>query len=189
MSEDKKIEIKKENIKEKTPEGNKKARELVVRRENPFSLFQEMDRLFDDLNSRFFDDFYWPFNRRRRPLTLEIMRNEPLFRTPLANISEEKDFFNITAELPGLDKADIDITIQDDHLEIKGELKEEKKEEDKDGSLIRREYKSSSYYRCFNLPENIDKDKIDASLEKGLLKIKIPKVEPKKPEKKKIDVK
>ena len=163
-------------------------RELSVRRENTFSLFQQMDRLFDDLTGSIWND-WWPFGYpKRRPLGLIIRDDEPLFRTPLSNIHESEDHFDITAELPGLDKGDIEITIQDNMLEIKGEVKEEKKEE-KDGELVRREYHSSSYYRAFNLPENIDSDKIEANLEKGILKVTIPKVEPPEPEKKKIEVK
>ncbi|MBN1801475.1 MAG: Hsp20/alpha crystallin family protein [Candidatus Lokiarchaeota archaeon] len=178
MSEDNKIEVSKKD---------KKDREMTVRRESPSSLFQQMDRLFDDLRSSFLDDFYFPF-RRTRPLSLIIRDDEPIFRTPLANITQDDKFFNITAELPGLDKGDIEITIQDGNLEIKGELKEEKKEE-KEGELIRREYHSSKYFRSFALPEYIDENKIEANLEKGILHLKIPKVEPPKPEKKKIDIK
>ena len=147
-----------------------------------------MDRLFEDLNRNFMDDWIWPFGSRRRPLSLVISENEPMFRTPLANINEDEKNFMVSAELPGLDKSDIEITVHDGNLEIKGEIKEEKKEE-KEGELIRREYHSSSYYRAFSLPENIDEDNIEANLEKGILTIKIPKVEPVVPEKKKIDIK
>ncbi len=189
MTDKEKIEVKKKETKSEENKEGKKSRELTIRRENPFSLFQEMDRMFDDLRSNFFDDFWLPFGRRRyRPLSLAIKDDEPLFRTPLSNISESKDAFNITAELPGMDKADINMTIQDGMLEIKGEQKEEKREE-KDGQLVRREYHSSSYYRAFSLPENIDTDKIEANLEKGILSVKIPKVEPPKPERKKIEIK
>jgi len=87
-----------------------------------------------------------------------------------------------------MDKANINLTIQDGVLEIKGEQKQEKREE-KEGQLVRREYHSASYYRAFNLPENINTEKIDANLEKGVLTVKIPKVEPPKPEKKKIEIK
>ncbi|MFX1376314.1 MAG: Hsp20/alpha crystallin family protein [Promethearchaeota archaeon] len=189
MTEGNKIEVKKEKkTKEEDKEG-KKSRELSVRRESPFSLFQQMDRLFDDLNRNFFEDWYWPFRgRRRQPLSLIISENEPIFRTPLANINEDNENFIISAELPGLDKGDIEITLQEGKLEIKGEIKEEKKEE-KEGKLVRREYRSSSYYRAFSLPENIDNDKVDANLDKGVLTIKIPKVEPPEPKKKKIEIK
>jgi HSP20 family protein len=181
MSEKEKIEV----SKKQTINGNKKdAREITIRRDSPFSLFQEMDRFFDDM----MDDFMWPFGRRtRRPLGLIIRDNEPRFRTPLANIHETEKQFSITAELPGINKGDIELTIQDGVLEIKGETEEVKKEE-KEGQLIRREYRSSKYYRCFNLPEHIDENNIEANLEKGILNINIPKVEPKEPEKKKITI-
>ncbi len=186
MSKDK-VEIKKKENEGK--KDDKKSHELSMRRENPFSLFQEMDKLFDDVSRAFFDD-RWPFDsRRRRPFGLVIREDEPMFRTPLANISETKDNFMISAELPGMDKGDLEITIHDGMLEIKGEHKEEMKEEGKKGELIRREYRSSSYYRAFNLPEYIDENKIEANLEKGILSVKIPKVEPPKPEKKKIEIK
>ena len=181
MSEKEKIEVSK---KEMTNGDKKDAREIVIRRDSPFSLFQEMDRFFDDM----LDDVWWPFGRRnRRPLNLILRDNEPRFRTPLANIHETDKTFNITAELPGINKGDIELTIQNGVLEIKGESTEEKKEE-KEGQLIRREYRSSKYYRCFNLPEHIDEDKIEANLEKGILNVTIPKVEPKEPEKKKITI-
>ncbi|MFX1241942.1 MAG: Hsp20/alpha crystallin family protein [Promethearchaeota archaeon] len=185
MSE--KIDVKKKEKSKEAKKEDQKSREITVRRESPFSLFQEMDRLFNDMQRNFFED--WPFGfKRQRPFSLIIRDDEPIFRTPLSNITESDGFFNISAELPGLDKRDIEIAIQDGTLEIKGELKEEKKEE-KEGELVRREYRSSSYYRCFTLPDNIDENKIDASLDKGILTVKIPKVEPVVPEKKKIEIK
>ncbi|MFO8017583.1 MAG: Hsp20/alpha crystallin family protein [Promethearchaeia archaeon] len=160
-----------------------KSREIAVRRENPFSLFQEMDKLFDELSRNFFD-----FPRRRRSFDLGIPEEGPIFRTPLSNITETEDNFEISAELPGLDREDIEVTIHDGNLEIKGETKEEEKEEE-EGEVVRREYRSSSYYRAFSLPENIEEDDIDAHLEKGVLKVSIPKAELPEKEKKKIEVK
>ena len=187
MAKDDKIEVKKKKAEEK--KEDKKSREISVRRENPFSIFQEMDQLFDEVQRSFSDDWYLPFSRRRyRPLLLKVSDDEPVFRTPLANVTEDDKNFNISAELPGIDKGDLELTIQDGMLEIKGEHKEEKKEE-KEGQLVRRECFSSSYYRAFSLPENIDENKIEANLDKGILKITIPKVEPPKPEVKKIEVK
>lgn len=169
--------------------GDQKSRELSLRRERPFSLFQEMDRMFEDISRGLNDWFWWPFERNRwRLSTLEFPEEEEWFRTPLANVSEEKDKFTIEAELPGLDKGDIEININDGVMEIKGEAKEEEKEE-KEGELVRKEYRSSRYYRSFTLPENVDEDKIDASFEKGILNIALPKTEPTKPEKKSIEIK
>jgi len=183
MSEGKKIDIKKgKDIKKEKNE--KKTRELAIRRESPFSLFQEMDRMFDNL-WRNFDETFWPFRRRRyQPIKWEEV---PIYRTPLSNITEDEKNYNISAELPGLDKGDIEITFHDGMLEIKGEQKEEVKEE-KEG-YVRREFSSASYYRAFSLPENIDENAIDAILEKGILNVKIPKKEIERKEKKKIEIK
>ena len=182
------IQVTKEKSKKKEKE-TKEPRELAIKRERPFSLFQEMDRYFSDLSRSLFDDWGWPFRSiRRYPLNLSVQETEPFFRTPLANVVEDEESYKIVAEMPGLNKNDITITIQDGNLEIKGEVKEEKKEE-KEGNLVRREYHSSSYYRCFGLPENIIEDAIDANLENGVLNIKIPKVEPVKKEKKQIEIK
>ena len=178
MSE--KIDIKKG---EGSEEGGdeKKTRELSIRRHNPFSLFQEMDKMFDEIN-----DLFWrPF---RRPGALIKWKEGPIFRTPLSNIKEDEDGFTISAEMPGLDKGDIEVSLHDGLLEIKGEIEEKSKEEEK-GEVVRTEYRSANYYRAFDLPENIDGDEIDASLEKGILKIKVPKKEPEPVEKKKIEVK
>lgn len=186
MADKEKIEVtKKEGKDEEESKEGKKSRELSVRRENPFSLFQQMDRMFDSI----FNDDYWPFGLRpRRPLGLIIRDDEPIFRTPLSNITETEDTFEIAAELPGMDKSDIQLTITDNVLEIRGEQKEEKKEE-KEGEYVRRECRSTSFYRAFNLPENINEKDIDANLDKGVLKVTIPKVEPPKPEKKQIEIK
>jgi HSP20 family protein len=184
MSDKEEIEIKSKEDTQDVVKADKKSRELTVRRESPFYLFQEMDRWFDDV----FNDFLWPVNRRRpNPFNLVVRDIEPIFRTPLTNIHEAEDHFDITAELPGINKGDIELTIQDGKLEIKGESKEETNEEI-EGQSVRREFRSSKYYRAFNLPEYIDEDNIEANLEKGMLKIRIPKVKPPEPTRKKIEV-
>jgi len=124
---------------------------------------------------------------RTRPLSLTAIEAEPFFRTPLVNITEDENDFNILTEMPGLEKKDIEILVHERNLEIKGDVKEEKKEEKK-GDLVRREFRSTSYYRCFSLPENVDEDAIEANLDKGILKIKIPKKDIKKKEKKEIKI-
>ncbi|MFX0180666.1 MAG: Hsp20/alpha crystallin family protein [Candidatus Hodarchaeota archaeon] len=184
MVDDNKIEVKK-GKKEEKEESEKRTHELAMRRESPFSLFQEMDKMFDSL-WRDVDDWFWPFGRRRRFVPVK-WEDAPIFRTPLSNITENENEFAISAELPGLDKGDIEITFRDGLLEIKGEQKQEQKEE-KEG-YVRREFRSASYYRAFNLPETIDDENIDANLDKGILTVKIPKKEPDKKEKKKIEVK
>lgn len=187
VKDEKKVEIHKEESSEKKSEENEKTRDITVRKSRPLTPFKTIDKLFNEMD-RLFADFwhptrFWDFE----PLRIKLFDEDPFFRTPLANIEEDDNKFNITAELPGLDKADLEITVKDGRLEIKGEQKEEK--EDNREGLLRREYHSSSYYRSFNLPENVDEDKIDAKLDKGILKLTLPKKEEEKKEKKKIEVK
>ncbi len=198
IKEEKKVEIKEEEHTEtkevtpkteETPKEEKKGGEIELRRRyRPLSAFRSMDRFFNDL-TRWFDDFFWRPMRLwdYEPFSLKIFEEDPLFRIPLANITEDDESYSITAELPGLEKGDLEITIHDGTLEVKGEKKDEH-EEKKEG-YIRREYSSSSYYRYFKLPENIDEDNVDATLEKGILKLKLPKKEEEKKETKKIEVK
>ncbi|MFX1321771.1 MAG: Hsp20/alpha crystallin family protein [Promethearchaeota archaeon] len=190
IKEDKKVEIKGKKPLE-SEEGNSKEEqkkgELQLRRYRPLSIFGGIDRFFDEID-RSFRDFwrpsrFWDFE----PFNLSVFDENKFFRTPLTNISDDGDKYSITAELPGLDKGDLEITIHDGHLEIKGGRKEEY-EEKKEG-YVRKEYSSSSYHRSFSLPENIEEDKIDATLDKGVLKLTLPKKEEEKKEKKKIEVK
>ncbi|TFG02766.1 MAG: Hsp20/alpha crystallin family protein [Promethearchaeota archaeon] len=189
MTNEKQIKDRKREDIEEEEREEQKSRELSIRRESPFSLFQQMDRMLDNMWRGFDDLFWWPFSSRNyRPLSLRITENEPLFRTPLSNITENDNEYEISAEMPGLDKGDLEINISDGSLEINGEISEEKQEEKK-GDLVRRECYSSSYYRLFNLPKNIDEEGIEANLDKGLLKITIPKVEPTESANKKIEIK
>jgi len=191
MSDVDKVDIKaddKKEIKEKPIEKEEKKAEIQVRnRHRPLASFRDTYRFFDDID-RFFMDFwsptrFWNFE----PDILSLFDDDKFFRSPLTNIVDEGDQFKITAELPGLEKGDIVITVHDGTLEIKGEQKNEI-EESKEG-YVRKEYSSSSYHRSFKLPENIDNNKIEANLDKGVLKLSLPKIEAEKKEKKKIEVK
>ncbi|MHA1273961.1 MAG: Hsp20/alpha crystallin family protein [Promethearchaeota archaeon] len=195
---EKKVDIKKEEVSqevekaepEKTEETKEEQKgEIEVRRpRRAMSLFSAMDRFFNEM-TRWFDEMFWRPMRLFdfEPFSMSIFDEDEFFRTPLANITEDDKAYHIRAELPGLDKGDIEITIHDGTLEIKGERKEE--HEEKDEGYVRKEYHSSSYYRCFKLPENIDEDKIEAKLDKGVLTLDLPKKEIEEKEKKKIEVK
>jgi HSP20 family protein len=159
----------------------KKADDIQTSLEPNKSIFKIVDPFFGRIN-RWFDDFWWPFETRIRfPLSMESG-----IRMPLINITEDAKKYKIEAELPGINKEDIDISIIDNILEIKGENKNESKKEEK--GFIRREYKSSSYFRTFELPDNVDKDNIDADMKNGRLEISLPKIEREKKEKKTIKI-
>jgi HSP20 family protein len=104
---------------------------------------------------------------------------------PAVDITEDKDSFKIKVELPGVDKKDVSVAIENGVLTIKGE-KQIKKEE-KDNKTHRVECSYGSFIRSFTLPKDVESDKTEASFKDGILYLTLPKSEEVKP--KQIDVK
>ena len=100
---------------------------------------------------------------------------------PKVNVYEYDDKVGVVAEIPGLDKKDLSIDVEDGTLTIAGD--KHGLFDDKGAKVIRRELKHSSFKRQFELGELLDGDKIKASFKDGLLSIEIPKIEPVKPKK------
>ena len=105
---------------------------------------------------------------------------------PSVDVSETKNDLVIKAELPGLDPKDIDISMNNGYLTIKGEKKNEKEERDENYHLIERSY--GSFTRSVRLPREVQSDKITASFKNGILKITLPKSEEAKKKEIKIKV-
>jgi HSP20 family protein len=106
--------------------------------------------------------------------------------TPRMDMYEEEGQLVIKAEMPGIRKKDLDISLDDDVLTIKAEKKEEKEEGEEGTTHYTRERRFGQYIRCMTLPARVDAEKITATLKKGLLEIKLPKAE--EPESKKIEI-
>ena len=108
--------------------------------------------------------------------------------TPKLDMFEEGNELVIKAELPGIRKKDLDISLDGDVLTIKAEKKEEKEEKGEKGTThYTRERRFGQYIRYMTLPTHVDAEKVAATLKKGLLEIRLPKAE--KPESKHIEVK
>jgi HSP20 family protein len=101
--------------------------------------------------------------------------------TPKVDIKETNNRIEIKADVPGMKMEDIDISVDDNQLIIKGEREEEKKEEKKDYVRVERSY--GSFYRSFYLGTPVKEDKIKASYKNGVLDVILPKAEIKKPKK------
>jgi len=99
-------------------------------------------------------------------------------REPFIDVMESEKEITATAEMPGLEKKDIQINVTEDMLEISSETKQEEKKEEK--GYIYRERRSGSYYRVISLPSPVNPDNSKATYENGVLKIKMPKTEVKK---------
>lgn len=103
---------------------------------------------------------------------------------PHTDTYEEKDQLVMKAELPGIDKKDLDITLEGDKLTIKAQKKEEVKE---DATHHTRERYYGQYFRSVTLPYPVQEDKISATFDNGVLELRLPKAEEVKS--KKIEIK
>ena len=92
---------------------------------------------------------------------------------PAVNIREDEKKFNLDLAVPGIDKKDLKIEIHEDVITISSENNNEK-EETHDG-FKRREFSYSSFCRSFYLPDNVNKEKIEANYKDGILTVELPK--------------
>ena len=93
---------------------------------------------------------------------------------PRADVVETDKAFQVTAELPGMEEKDVEVTLSEGVLTIKGETSEEKEEKEKDYHVSERRY--GMYRRSFSLPKTVDADKIQAKMKAGVLSVTLPKM-------------
>jgi HSP20 family protein len=100
---------------------------------------------------------------------------------PKVNVYEYDDKVGVVAEIPGIDKKNLDVEVEEGIMTIKGN--KHGFDEDTEATVLRRELKHSAFERKFTLGESLDGDNIKANFKDGLLSIEIPKLEPEKPKK------
>ena len=135
------------------------------------SMREEMNRLFDS--------FFSGFPERRKGL----LEGE---WAPSVDVAETDEEIVVTAELPGVKQEEVDISIADGVLTLKGEKKEEKEVKEKNYHRIERSY--GSFQRSISLTTGVEASKAKATYKNGILCVTIPKVEEAKPKQIKIDV-
>jgi HSP20 family protein len=144
------------------------------------SFRSEMDRVFDRFG----------FPSLRRMFDIESPWRTPSsfsFSVPPIDMSEDDKAYKISAELPGLDAKDVDVSVSGNMLILKGEKRQEKEEKDKNYYFSERAY--GSFQRAFELPASVDRDKVGADFSKGVLTITLPKTPGAQKQQKKIEVK
>jgi HSP20 family protein len=143
------------------------ARELTIwkplREVTPFRDFERMKNETD----HFWDSFFDVESRRKG--------EDSGGWFPSLDVSETKNEIVVKAEVPGMDPKDIDISLSDGMLSIRGERKQEKEEKEENYHLVERSY--GSFARSVALPKEVKHDKISASYKDGVLKIVLPKSE------------
>jgi HSP20 family protein len=147
----------------------------ILRWRDPFETraFGELNRLQDEMNM-LFDRFFG----ERTPV-----RNAGVF--PAVNVTQDENAIYITAELPGISGKDLDITVEESTVLLKGERKVDPESEDV--SYHRRERGEGKFSRTVTLPTRIMTDRVKAETKNGVLRLTLPKAEEVKP--KKIEIK
>ena len=144
-------------------------RALATRRQDvtdPFMMMRrDMDRVFGD----FLYDWRWPDR------TLNMLDRQMGSFMPEIDVTETDKEFRITADLPGMDEKDLEVSFIDGGLSIKGEKREEHEEEK--GDVYRAERRYGAFERMMPLSSDIDVNKAKATFKKGVLKITLPKTE------------
>jgi len=124
------------------------------------SLFRDVEKVFDEFS-------------RRSPFTFGA--DTSAFAGPKIDMAETKDAIDVTAELPGVEEKDIELTLSEGLLTIRGEKKSERNEQDakKNWYAVERSY--GSFSRSIALPFEPTSDKIEAKFDKGVLRVHLPK--------------
>ena len=150
--------------------------QMEIRRD-PFASFQrEMNQLVDHFFSGFNLSSWAPFERG-------VARTF----TPRVDVAETDREIKVSAELPGMEEKDIDVSLTRDTLTIKGEKMEEKEEKGKDYYRMERSF--GSFTRSIPLPVEVDTDKVEATFKKGVLTVTLPKKPEAQGTTRKIDIK
>ncbi|MDD3263782.1 MAG: Hsp20/alpha crystallin family protein [Candidatus Nanoarchaeia archaeon] len=136
---------------------------------------EQMDMMFD----HFFEKDPWNFGNKNLLSDFKNNKNGELiesnYKKPISDIYETENEFIIEVEIPGIEKKDIKIDLNNNSIDIKAESKNEYKTKENKKGFCKIERNYTGFYRHFSLPENIDIDKSSAEYKEGLLKITIPK--------------
>lgn len=177
------IPVKKEPAKEQTSVAREAAYPPLM------SLRQQVDRLFD----QFLDEGWM------RPMTgFTGIWDSPLFKSramnmrglmesPNTDMSESDEEYELSIELPGMSEKDIEVTVKDNMVTLKGEKKSERETMEKDYHIAERSY--GSVRRSFSMPADVDADKVAASFSKGVLTVRLPKTREARSKPHKVEVK
>ncbi len=147
---------------------------------SPMKDLQEMRKDMD----RLFSDFFDPLPRQWRRWWPRSIESGVI--VPNIDMYDRKNEVVLEAELPGVDKNDIDVSVTEDTLTLRGEIKRDEDVKDQDYYTFERSY--GSFNRSISLPSVVDTEKAKASFKNGVLEIVLPKKEEAKPKEIKLDI-
>jgi len=131
--------------------------------------FEQMERLMERMMGGFFPSRWMRMFEREWPSLIEL----PEFRAPAMDLIDRENEILVRAELPGINKEDLSISLTADSITIQGQTRKEEKEEK--GDYQRREISSSAFSRSLWLPAEVDSDAAKAAFKDGVLEVTLPK--------------
>ena len=153
--------------------------------EDPFD--QMRNQMNQVVQSFFGDDFFAPALRSMSQAPAWFGDFSPATFNPTVDVVNENKHLVVSAELPGLDKSDVNLTVNDHTLTIEGEKRHEKKDEEK--GCYRTERYFGQFRRTIPLPEDVDTKHCEATFDNGVLTVRLPKTGAKEPSERKIELK
>lgn len=143
---------------------------------SPFRAFhRDFDRLFDEF-----------FGGVDLPTTRDAKRGMPTLN-PRLDVTETEKAYEVSVELPGIDEKDVELTLADGVLTLKGEKKVDSERKEKGRVHIERSF--GSFQRSLSLPADADEEKVEAAFKNGVLTVTLPKKPEAQPHHKKIEIK
>ena len=150
-----------------------------LRRRDPFDMFDELQDEMMRLWAQ-----AWPMMPRPLSRPLRRMALAPTTWTPSVDVYEKDNTLVVKAELPGMTKDDIEVTVEQGDLLIRGERKTEHEVNEEHYRRMERSY--GSFYRRIPLPADVKADQVTASYKDGVLEVDVPKPADEKPQPRKI---
>lgn len=132
-------------------------------------------RPYDRRNGDIYDRFTQMFDELFNNDFLPSLNSK--FNSLRTDITETKDAYLVEADLPGFSKENIQIELENNQLTIRAKRNEQTEMKDENGKIIRQERHFGEFVRSFYI-ENVNQDKVEAKLENGVLKLKLPKINP-----------
>ncbi len=144
------------------------SRERAIEARRPWDLFEDMDRWFTGLRNEF-DRKFWG--------SLTPFGSEGLYiRPPLVDLADTGREYVLRADLPGVAREDLELSVTPEGIELSAETRSEKDEDGKDYAY--RERTVRSFRRSLSLPEEVLADEARATLKEGVLEVRLPKKDP-----------
>ena len=155
----------------------------------PRGPFDEVQRQLDRM-VRFFDETFPSLGIGRTDPWMRVGRNQmmetPMAVQPAVNVTEGRDSYRVSADLPGMEEKDIDLSVSSGMLCIKGERREEEERSEDDWHI--RERRLGRFSRSFRLPDDVDVGAIAAKFRNGVLEVTLPKRPESRPREQRIDI-